>query len=122
MTGTLTSGDINTVGYTGIQMTLKLASFSIGGTGNGADPGDSVWVEISPNGGTNWWKTVRIQGPAANNAYWSYINASAVYDGNASPTNYQPAGGGSRTADGYGTITITGLPASSNLRVRISFK
>jgi hypothetical protein len=44
------SNDINSLGYTSITMSFKLASFSIGSTGNGADAGDIVTIEVSPNG------------------------------------------------------------------------
>ena len=79
-TATLTSSDINTSGYTGISLNFSLASFSIGSTGNGADAGDIVTVEISPDGGTNWYSTLRVLGNS--NAYWSYsaTAASTAYD------------------------------------------
>lgn len=120
-TATLLSSDINTVGYTSISMSFKLASFSIGSTANGADVGDIVTVEVSPDGGTTWYSTVRILGNS--NAFWAYSatgNASAIYDGNITPVNFTPAGGGSRTTDGYSNVEITGLPSISNLRFRIT--
>lgn len=116
----LSNADINTSGYTSVFMTIRLASFSITSTGNGADAGDNVTVEVSPDGGTTWYSTVRVLGNA--NAYWAYSatgNASTAYDGNATPVDFQPAGGASRTTDGYSTITVTGLPSISNLRFRI---
>ena len=58
----LLSNDINTNGYTSVIMSFKLASFSISSTGNGADASDIVTVEVSPNGGTNWYSTVRVLG------------------------------------------------------------
>ncbi|MBK9329489.1 MAG: autotransporter-associated beta strand repeat-containing protein [Sphingobacteriales bacterium] len=121
-TATLTSSDISTSGYTGIQLTFRLASFSIGSTGNGADGIDIVTVEISPDGGTNYYSTVRVLGNS--NAYWGYStgtgNATTAYDGNATPVDYAPTGGGSRTTDGYSTVTVTDLPATSNMRIRIT--
>lgn len=120
-TATLLSSDINTVGYTSITMSFKLASFSIGSTGNGADGTDIVTVEVSPDGGTTWYSTVRVLGNS--NAFWAYSatgNASTSYDGNVTPVNFTPAGGGSRTTDGYSNVEITGLPSISNLRFRIT--
>lgn len=124
-TATLTSNsNIDTSIYSGVTMSLRLASFSIGGTGNGADPADIVTVEVSPDGGTTYYSTVRVLGPTANNAYWAYStgtgNASTAYDGNATPVDFQPAGTGNRTTDGYSTITITSLPSITNLRFRIT--
>ena len=121
-TATLTSSDINTSGYSSIQMSFRLASYSITSTGNGADAGDIVTVEVSPNGGLNYYSTVRVLGNS--NARWSWSsgtgNATTSYDGNATPFSYQPAGGGARTTDGYSTVTITDIPATSNLRIRIA--
>ena len=121
-TATLTTSNINTSAYAAIQMEFKLASYSIASTNNGADGGDIVTVAISPDGGTTYYNTVRVLGN--NNARWSWSsgtgNASTLYDGNATSVDFTPAGGGARTADGYSTVTIANLPATSNLRVRIT--
>lgn len=119
---TLLSNNIVTTGYTSINMSFKLASFSIGSTGNGAEVSDIVTVEVSPDGGTNWYSTVRVLGN--NNAYWSYTSgtgiASTSYDGNATPVDFSPAAGGNRTTDGFSTVSVTNLPVSTNLRFRIT--
>ena len=117
----LTSNVINTSLYSNVQLSFKLASFSLTTAGNGADAGDIVTVEISPDGGTNYYSTLRVLGNS--NAYWTYAatgNASTAYDGNATPISFSPSGGGSRTSDGFSSIAITNLPISSNLRVRIT--
>lgn len=120
-TATLLSNNINTIGYTSVTMSFKLASFSIASTGNGADAGDIVTVEVSPDGGTTWYSTGRVLGNS--NAFWAYSatgNASTSYDGNVTPVDFSPSGGGSRTTDGYSNVEITGLPSISNLRFRIT--
>ena len=120
-TATLLSSDINTAGYTSVTMSFKLASFSIGSTGNGADGADIVTVEVSPDGGVTWYSTVRVLGNS--NAFWAYTatgNASTSYDGNTTPVDFSPSGGGSRTTDGYSNVEISGLPSISNLRFRIT--
>lgn len=118
----LLSSNINTTGYSIVSATFRLATFSIGSTGNGADGTDIITVEVSPNGGSSWYSTVRVLGNS--NAYWSYSsgtgNASTAYDGDASPVDFTPAGGGSRTTDGYSTVTINSLPVTTNLKFRIS--
>lgn len=117
----LTSNNINTSLYSNVQLSFKLASFSVNSSSNGADAGDIVTVEISPNGGTNYYSTLRVLGNS--NAYWSFAatgNASTAYDGNITPVNFSPSGGGSRTSDGYSSILITNLPITTNLRVRIT--
>lgn len=117
----LTSSLINISSCSSAQLTFKLASFSIGGSGNGADAADNVKVEISPDGGTNYFNTIQINGNS--NAYWGYTAtgvASTAYDGDVTPVSFAPAGGGVRTTDGYSTVTITGLPFVTNLLVRIT--
>lgn len=123
-TATLTSSDINTSAYTGVSLTFRLAAFSISSTGNGLDGSDDVVVEVSPNGGTTYYSTISVSGNG--NAQWAYSTgtgtASTAYDGNTTVVDFSPAGGGNRTTDGYSTVTITGLPTVSNLRVRITLK
>lgn len=121
-TSTLTSGDINTIGYSNIQISLRLSSFSVNTTGNGADAGDSVVISVSPDGGTNYYSTLKVAGTS--NAYWSYSGgtgiATTAYDGNTAVVSVAPAAGGSRTTDGNSTMAVTGLPAATNLRVKIT--
>ena len=123
-TATLTSTDINTASFSGIVMSMRLAAFSITNTTNGLDGTDVVTVEVSPNGGTNYYSTVRVTGPSAANAYWAYStgtgNASTPYDGEPTPVSFIPSGSGNKTTDGYSTITITNLPSTTNLKVRIT--
>ena len=121
-TATLTSAAINTTGNNFITFRIRVMAMSLSSTSNGMDASDFVRVEISPNNGANYYNTVEITGNS--NCYWSYSGgtgiANANYDGNATPVSYAPAGGGSRTSDGYGTIRIDGIPAVSQLRVRIT--
>ncbi len=117
---TISSGNINTTAYSGVQMNFKLASFSINSTGNGADASDNVNVEVSPDGGITYYSTVKISGNS--NAAWAYSAtgiASAPYDGNATPVSFQPISGGLR-ADGFSTVGITNLPSTTNLKIRIT--
>lgn len=120
-TATLTSSNINTSSYSPVELTFSLATFSIGSTGNGADAADYVRVEISPNGGTTYYNTLEVAGNS--NAWWPY-SASGValteYDGDATTVFFAPAGGGSRTTDGYSFVRITNLPSVTNLRIRIT--
>ena len=121
-TAVLTTSNINTTSLASPQLSFRLASFSITSTGNGADAGDIVTVEVSADGGNTFSSTARVLG--SSNAYWGYTTgtgvASTAYDGDASPVDFQPAGGGARTTDGYSTVTVTGLPSTTNLRVRIT--
>ncbi len=100
---------------------FRLAAFSIGSTGNGMDTGDEVLVAVSLDGGATYSNEVRINGNS--NAYWGYGAtglASAVYDGDNTPSPYQPGGGGNRTIDGYSTVRIDLPNAASQARLRIT--
>jgi predicted RNA-binding protein with TRAM domain len=100
---------------------FRLASYSNASTGNGADATDIATVEVSLDGGTNWSSELRVLGNA--NAYWNYSAtglASITYDGDNTPSNFQPAGGGSRTTDGYSTIKINLSDISVQARLRIT--
>jgi hypothetical protein len=122
-TATLTSGNINTIGYANVTMELRTAAFGIsaGGTA-GMEAADYIRVEVSPNGGTNYYNTVTITG-RNNDTYWAYSAtgvASTAYDGDINTVTFTPAGTGNRTTDGYSTIRISDLPSSTNLRIRIT--
>ena len=120
-TATITSNDINTTSYNDVQLSFKLASFSIGVNNNGADASDIVTVEISPNGGQDFYRTLRVLG--ASNANWAFDAtgvATTVYDGDTTSVDFSPASGGTRTNDGYSTVFISNLPSTTNLRIRIT--
>ena len=118
---TVTSNNINTIGYTSIQMSFRLAAWSIGSTGNGMETGDYVLVSVSPNGGTTWYETLRVNGNSSNNSWWHYSasgNASTAYDGNTSVVVFNAPTGG-ENPNGHSTVTITSLPATTNLKIKI---
>ena len=119
-TETVLFSSVNTIGYTNVYFTCRLASFS-GSSGNGADGSDIVYFEISDDNGATWSSEIEVEGNS--NARWSFDTgtgtASTTYDGDNSATIFTPAGGGNRTTDGYSTITITDLPNVANLRVRL---
>jgi len=113
---TITSNNINTSGTTNNQLSFKLAAFGI--TTGGLDQGDIVTVQISPDGGSTYYSTIRVLGNS--NATWPFtgsVTASTAYDGNTVPVDFQA---NSSATDGYGTVIVTGLPTVSNLRVRIT--
>lgn len=116
----LTSNDINTNGYTSLVLSLRLSSFSLNGSGNGADGGDSITIQISPDGGTNYYTRLSVLGNS--NAYWGYAatgSSTNVYAANNSTLTRTLSGAGNQTSAGPSRISITGLPNTSNLRVRI---
>ncbi|WP_289044554.1 choice-of-anchor D domain-containing protein [uncultured Olleya sp.] len=115
------SVDVST--YTNIGFSFRLASFA-GTNGNGADGADYVIVSVSTDGGATYSEELEINGNS--NAKWGFSGVNAgtavatnVFDGDNTPTNFTPSGGGNRTTDGYSYISMTNLPSSTNLRVRI---
>lgn len=122
-TGTFTSGTTSGLGaYTSKFFDFRLASWSIASTFNGADGGDNVLIEVSIDGGP-FSSEIRIDG--FSNAYWHYTTgtglASTTYDGNGTPTIFQPVAGGARTTDGYSTVRVD-LPNSCTtaaIRIRL---
>ena len=119
-TTTILFSSVDASAYSSVYFASKLASFA-GTSGNGSDGGDYVIVSVSTDGGTSWSQELEVNGN--NNAKWSFSSgtgvASVTYDGDNSRTTFAPVAGGNRTTDGYSTITVTGLPNSSNLRVRL---
>ena len=104
-----------------IELTFRLAAFSANATSNGLDSQDEIHVDISTDGGANWSEELEISGN--NSSRWSFASgtgtASTAYDGDNSPASIAPAGGGERTTDGYSTVTVSNLPSSNQLRMRI---
>jgi hypothetical protein len=118
------SSSINTASYSSVQMSLRVMAVSRTSTSDGPGSSDYIQVEVSPDGGVNYYNTVRVTGSGSAGCHWSYTsgtgNASTAYDGNTTPTVFTPAGTGNRTTDGYSTISITNLPSVSTLRFRIT--
>ena len=119
--GTVTFASLNTVGLTDVDLTLRLGGLSINSTGNGMDNADNFIVSISPDNGVTFYEQVRVNGNT--NARWSFSNstgsAARAYATSA-VTVFAPAGGGERTTDGYSYLSVTDLPAVSNLIIRLA--
>ena len=108
-TNVITSANINTTNYINNSLTFKLAAIG------GVDGPDGVKIEISPNGGTNWYTTLTIAG--SSNASWTYAAsgiATANYDGDTAVTALSANG------FSYGTVIINNLPVTSQLKIRIT--
>lgn len=124
---------VNTSVYSNISLSFKIAGFSLGSTGNGmddlnaaqvstsvdADKLDYVLVEVSPDGGATWYQQAKVVSGALNLA-WSFGSAGTTLGSRTyAPDNnltYFNSTSGSR----YSAISITNLPAATNLKVRIS--
>jgi len=126
-TATFTSNtDIDTRCYSSPSLSFKLAALD-NSSGRGLDATDVVTIAISTNGGTTFTNEMTVTGNS--NAIWSYTSgtgtASSAYDGNGTVEgvkSWSPAGGGARTTDGYSTVSLTGLPNTASLRIKITLK
>lgn len=101
------------------EFEFKLASLS-SSSGNGADNGDYVAVDISLNGGTTYTTVVTVTG--ASNSRWLYTAVDSAVASYSSPASDNPAAGGDRTnSDGIGKVKITAIPAGDIvIRIRLS--
>ncbi|MCZ8331081.1 MAG: choice-of-anchor D domain-containing protein [Flavobacterium sp.] len=127
---TLIFSDVNTTGYTGISLSFRVAAMSIGSASNGMESIiDEVLIEVSPDGGTTWYQQAKVNVTGAgSNARWSFSatgsgtrayaadNAFSSFSSNNTITTGQTLTG----ANAVTTATITGLPAVTNLKVRLS--
>lgn len=119
----LTFGNISGLGtYTSKYIEFRLASWSLGSTGNGAETGDAVNLDISFDGGTIYSNEIQVTGNL--NAYWHYTTgtglATAIYDGNNTPTTFAPGStAGNKTTDGYSTVHLDLPNSCTQVRIRI---
>lgn len=122
-TSTVTFSNISGLGtYTSKYVEFRLASWSLASTGNGAETGDAVNLDISFDGGTTYSNEIQVTGNS--NAYWHYTTgtglATATYDGNNTATTFAPgATTGNKTTDGYSTVHLDLPNACTQVRIRI---
>jgi len=135
---TLTFSSVNTSSYSAISLSFKVAGMSLGSTGNGMDnttgttilgtttPVDFALVEVSPDGGVNWYQQA-IVAVSNGNVRWSFAptgSGTRGYAANNSYSTYLTTGTGTITSGttAVTTSTVTGLPAVANLQIRITLE
>ncbi|MBD3581801.1 choice-of-anchor D domain-containing protein [Flavobacterium selenitireducens] len=120
-TGSVTFNAINTLVYSDVELSLRLASLSTNAT-EGSDANDKVTVAVSANGGLSWSNEFDLIGNT--NSRWSFSSGSGIialpYDGNNVLTNFTTAGTGFVTTAGMSTLRLSNLPKTSNLMVRVT--
>jgi autotransporter-associated beta strand protein len=135
---TLTFSAVDASAYTNLQASFRIAAMSIGSTGNGIDngtvastilgantPADFALIEVSPDGGTTWYKQAVVT-TSGSNARWAFTGTGTgtrSYAANDTYSNFVVAG--SNTVTGTNAITtaiVTSLPSSANLRIRITLE
>ena len=112
---------INTMDLQNVSFSAKLGSFSTD-TSDGSENSDYVSVAVSTNGGLTWSNEIIVKG--SSQAKWSFDSgagiANSVYSGIDSSVSFSPSYTGYVTTDGYGKLTLTGLPNVADLRIRLT--
>lgn len=118
-TATVTMNNINTTQYSDIELNLRLGSFSTTAL-EGADVADRVLISV--NSGGPWSNEIDVLGNT--NTKWSFGSGTGIatvpFDDNNVVASFSPGAVSFATADGYGTISISGLPKVANLSIRIT--
>ena len=122
--GELVFDSVDSSTFTSNTVSFNLASF--GTSTNGADSTDYIEVFISTDGGTTYSSELKING-GDTNTRWDFSGsaiATTVYDGNNTPTGFSSTGSGVITGNptAYNVVTVTGLPSSNQLVVKINFR
>ncbi|MDQ0476856.1 choice-of-anchor D domain-containing protein [Chryseobacterium sp. MDT2-18] len=124
---------VDTSIYSAIDLSFKVAAFSLGGQDNGMDNFDAtgavttdnakkmdyVLVEISPDGGITWYKQVKIVSGEAQ-AIWGFNTNSAIIGQRDYRANNNLTYFNATTAIPYNRIVIQNIPAVPSLKIRIS--
>lgn len=120
-----TTNSVNTSGFSGIQLSFRLAAFGINSTSNGVDISDNVVIEISTNGGSNYSTILTVNGASAesgsdNDVNWAFSATGVATTAYPTAQTFTPSAGGGTKTDAFGTVIITSLPATTTLKVRIT--
>lgn len=112
-----------------IIFSIDVAAFSTGSTGNGMESGDTVAIEISTDGGTTYIPKLTLQGGTAggaSNVRWAFSGTGSATNDFASsnltvasPSTSSANGLTVSGADAITRLSVTGIPNSSQLRIRI---
>jgi hypothetical protein len=88
------------------KIRFRLSSPRITSTGpsSGIDANDYIDIQISTDGGLNYYSELQIQGN--NNAYWDFNESTVSIIADGSLDVYAPSGGGDRTSTGDGISII----------------
>lgn len=109
-------------GYDSVTVEFRLAGMNLNSSSGGPDHLDFVLVEVSTDGGTNYYNRLRIRGSASNNSFWPF-SASGLASVHYLPQTeavFQPNTSGLQIANGYSTGIIRFPGNIGQLRVRIT--
>jgi hypothetical protein len=115
---------VDTRSYTGVSVSLRVASMSIGSSSNGIESDDYCEIAVSPDNGTTWYQQSRLVGGSTSNSRWAFSGTGSstrsYLANNTFTTHAAPGSGGLLTGtNAITTLTVTGLPSVQNLRVRV---
>ena len=117
-----TFSSVDTRNYASVSVSVRVAAFSIGSTGNGMEATDYCEISVSPDGGTTWYQQHRLTGNT--NARWAFSgtgSATRAYQANNTFTTTSAPSSGLLTGDNaITTLLVTGLPSVADLRVRVT--
>lgn len=120
LAGELITDTINTLQLTDVSISFRLAAFGVSAS-SGLDVGDFVAVDVSQDGGNTFSEELILRGNY--NARWSFnggtATASAIFDGDNAPALFEPSSGGFQTTEGFSTVTVSNLPPTENLVIRL---
>jgi len=117
-----------------ITLSFDVAAFSNGNTTNGMENTDFVTIDVSTDGGTNYTTKLTLLGGNSNatpiaNARWAFsgtgIGTNAYSSSNLNVTSPNTTTTNPNTYTGTDAITklsVTGIPNSSQLRIRIGVR
>lgn len=122
--GQLVFDTIDSSAFTTNTLSFNLASF--GSASNASDTSDFVEVFVSTDGGVTYSSELKING-GGDNTKWDFTGsaiASTGYDGDDTATAYASSGSGdiSGNVDAYNTVTVTNLPSSTQLVVKLELR
>lgn len=117
---------------TSIIFSFDLAAFSLGNTNNGLDPNDAITIDVSIDGGSNYVTKLTVTGgnlQAVNNTRWAFTGtgiATNTYSASnitvVSPNNSATTPNTYTGSEALTKLSVTGLPNSALLKLRISVK
>lgn len=115
-----------------ITFSFDVAAFSIGSSANGMESTDFVTVEISTDGGTTYATKLTLLGgnsSTGSNVRWAFSGTGTATNSYSSsnlnvtsPNTSNPSGITFTGSQAITKLSVTGIPNSSQLRVRIGLR
>ncbi|MES2430247.1 MAG: T9SS type A sorting domain-containing protein [Bacteroidota bacterium] len=109
-------------GYDSVRIRVRIAAMNLVSIGGGPDALDTIGIQISTNGGSNYYNKLKITGPSGDNGHWPY-SATGI-----AKTTYLPPAvlfmntGTGLQAQGYSTAEISLPGTETQIRVKIAIR